>query len=185
MSPPLCPEIDPSLGVDLDAERVAAPFGEDLVAARLGVIAPDELAHRVDGLFAGIEARPSHVAGDRRPLGRVKPAVGAPAQAVDDRVRVFQAEPLEMNFGVAVGHVVVVAIGIEEQIGRVEHPDAAPAASAATVAMFRPSTKRLVPVEDAVAVGVFVDRDLVLAAEVVGRRRAEPCRRRPARHRRG
>ena len=39
--------------------------------------------------------------------------------------------------------------------------------------MFRPSTKRLVPVEDAVAVGILVDRDLVLAAEVVGRRRRD------------
>ena len=33
--------------------------------------------------------------------------------------------------------------------------------------------ERLVLVEDAVAVGVLVDRDLVLAAEVVGRRRRD------------
>ena len=36
---------DAALGVDLDAERVAAPFGEDLVLLLLGVIPPDELAH--------------------------------------------------------------------------------------------------------------------------------------------
>ena len=36
--------------------------------------------------------------------------------------------------------------------------------------MFNPSTKRLVPIEDAVAVGVLVNRDLVTAPNVVRRR---------------
>ena len=161
--------IDPSLGVDLDAKRVATTFGKDLITARFGVISPDELAHRVVRLFTGIKPRTSDVAGDGRPLGRIKPAVGAPAKAVDDRVRIFQAEPLEMNFGVGIGHVVVIAIRVKEQIRRVEHPDAAPAASQRGDNV-QAVEKRLVPVEDAVAVGVFVNRDLVLAAKVVGRR---------------
>ncbi len=104
---------DASLGVDLHAERVAAPLGKDLVASGFGVIAPDQLPHRVHRLLALVEARARHVAGHRRSLGRVDPAVGTPAQAVHNRVRVFQTKALEVNFGVAVGDVIVVAIGIE------------------------------------------------------------------------
>ncbi len=40
---------DAALLVDLDAEGVAAPFGEDLEALLLGMIAPDVLADHVDG----------------------------------------------------------------------------------------------------------------------------------------
>src|SRR5262245_56911509 len=43
------PGKDPSLRVDLDAKRIPTPFGEHLVAAGFRVIAPDELAHRVQG----------------------------------------------------------------------------------------------------------------------------------------
>ncbi len=129
--------VDPPLRVDLDAEGIAAPLGEDLVASRLGVVSPDELAHRVDRLVA--RPRPLHPPADRAPLRGVEPAVGAPAEAVDDRVRVLQPEPFEVNLGIAVGHVVVVLVGIEQQVGRVEDPDA-PAPRAQAVAMFRPST---------------------------------------------
>ena len=124
------------------------------------------------------------MAGDSRPLGRVEPAVGAPAQAVHDRVRVFEAEPLEMDLGVAIGHVVVIAVRVEEKVRRVEHPHA-PSAARECGDDVQSIKKRLVPVEDAVAIGIFVNRDLVFAAKVVRRRRAEPCRRRPARLRRG
>ncbi len=162
--------IDASLGVDLDAEGITPSFGEDFVSARFGVISPDQLSHGVVGFFTGIEPGARDVAGDGRPLGGVEPAVGAPAKAVDDGVRVFEAETLEVDLGVAVGHVVVVAIGIEQQVGRVEHPDAASAARDRGDDV-QAIQERLVPVEDAVAVGVFVNRDLVFAAKVVGRRR--------------
>ena len=49
------PRKDASLGVDLDAKGVAAPFGEDLISAGLGVIPPDQLPHRVHGLFASVK----------------------------------------------------------------------------------------------------------------------------------
>lgn len=42
---------DPSVGVDLDAERVAPPFGEDFVAFRFGVVAPDVLPLREDAVL--------------------------------------------------------------------------------------------------------------------------------------
>ena len=166
---PVMSRINASLGVDLDTEGVAASLGKDLVPARLGVISPDQLAHGMAGFFAGIEAGASHVAGDGRPLGRVEPAVGAPAEAVHDRVRVFEAESLEVDLGVAVGHVVVVAVRVEEKVRRVEHPHAA-SASCERGDDVQPIEKRLVPVEDAVAVGIFVNRDLVFAAKVVRRR---------------
>ncbi len=54
---PVVPGVNPPLGVDLDAEGVAAPLGEDLIPARLRVIPPDQLSHRVDRLLAGIKAR--------------------------------------------------------------------------------------------------------------------------------
>ena len=38
-------------------------------------------------------------------------------------MRVFEAEALEVDFGVAVGHIILVAIRVKEEIGRVEHPD--------------------------------------------------------------
>ena len=121
-------------------------------------------------LLALVETRTRDVAGHGRALRRVEPAVGPPAQAVDDRVRVFQAEPLKVDLRVAVGHVVVVPVGIEEQVRRVEHPDASAAAQRRRGDV-QPVHERLVPVEDAVAVGVFVNRDLVSAANMMRRRR--------------
>ena len=84
-------------------------------------------------------------------------------------MRVFQAETLEVNLGVAIGHVIVVAVGIEQEVRRVKHPDAAPAArdrgdDVQTI------QENLVVVEDAIAVRVFVNRDLVFTAKVVRRR---------------
>ena len=172
MSPPLCPEKMRPLASISTPNALPPPSAKTSYRRGLGMIAPDQLAHRVHRLLAGVQARAGHMAGDRRSLSRVEPAVGAPLQAVDHRVRVFQPEALEVDLGVAVGHVVVVAVGIEEQIGRVEHPDA-PAPARDRGGDVQAVDKGLVPVEDAVAVGVFMDRDLVLAAEVVGRGRGD------------
>ena len=40
--------VDAALSVDLDAERIAAAFGEDLETLLLGMIAPDVLADHLD-----------------------------------------------------------------------------------------------------------------------------------------
>ena len=61
-------------------------------------------------------------------------------------------------------------VGIEEQVRRIEYPDAA-AAPGAGRGDVQPVDEGLVLVEDAVAVGVLVDGDLVAPLEVVGRRR--------------
>ena len=110
--------IDASFGVDLDAEGVAASFGEDFVSSCLGIISPDELAHRVDG--ASFDPITPHVAGDGAALRGVEPTVGAQSKTVDDGMRVLDAEPFEMDFGIAVGDVVVVSVGIEQEIRRIE-----------------------------------------------------------------
>ena len=41
------PREDPALGVDLDSERVAAPFGKYLETPCLGMITPDVLAEGI------------------------------------------------------------------------------------------------------------------------------------------
>src|SRR6188472_1922205 len=77
----IVPAEDAAFGIDLHAERIAAPFGEDLVFAHSGMIAPDELPERMrDFLFA----RPANVSRYGAALPRVEPAIGSPAKAVRD-----------------------------------------------------------------------------------------------------
>ena len=158
---------DAAPGIDLDTERVAAALGEDLVPPRLGVVSPDQLAHRVNGL--GVDSRPLDVARCCASLAGVQPAVRTPSQAVGHRVRVLETESFEQNDRVRVGDVVVVLVGIEQQVGRVEHEDATASAGEGTGDV-QPVDKRLVLVQYAVAVGVLVDRDLVSSADPVGGR---------------
>ncbi len=140
---------DAALRVDLQAEGVAAALGEDFVAARLRVIAPDELAHRVDRrLLAAVVL---DVAGDGAALAGVQPAVRPPLQAVGAGVGVFQAEAFQQDLRRAVGHVVVVLVRVEEEVRRIEHPQAAAALDAGGGDV-QPLDEGLVLVEDAVAV---------------------------------
>ena len=60
------------------------------------------------------------------------------------------------------------AVGIKEQVRRVEHPDAS-APAQRRGGDVQPLDERLVAVENAVAIGVFVNRDLVLAANMMRR----------------
>ncbi len=129
------------------------------------MIAPDELAHGRDPLAC---ASGSDVRRYGAPLGAVEPAVRSPAQAVDNGVSVLQAEAFEMHFGIAIGHIILVAI--EQEIRRIEGPDAAPATDYRRHDV-QAVHKGRVLVEDAVALGILVNGDLVLAAEVLGRRR--------------
>src|SRR5271166_1672327 len=81
--------VNAAYGVDLQAEGVAAALGKNLVAAGLGVIAPDELAHRVNGGL--IDAVVFHAAGHRAALASVEPAVRSPLQAVGAGMGILQA----------------------------------------------------------------------------------------------
>ena len=69
-------------------------------------------------------------------------------------------KPVSSDFGVAVGHVVAVLVGIEQQVRRLQHPDAAVAdRDAGGEVQARDEVLGLVVA--AVAVGVFEDGDLV------------------------
>src|SRR6185436_9066664 len=131
------------------------------------MIAPNQLAHRVEKRFL-VDARPNHVAGDRAPLRSVKPAVWSPTKTVCDGVRVLETEASEMHFGIAVGNVIVIPVRIKEQVRRVHYPDTA-AAAANRRANIQAFDKSFMRVENAVAVGVLVDRDLVGANEMMRR----------------
>src|SRR5438270_12194541 len=115
---------DSTFGIQLAAEGVAAALGKDFEAFGFGMVAPDLLAHGLgDGLF--VEAWTQNARGDRAALTGVEPAIRAPTQAVHDRMRVFEAESGKEDLGITVRNIVVVAIGIEEQVGRVENKHAA------------------------------------------------------------
>jgi hypothetical protein len=68
---------DAAGGVDLDAKRVSAAFGEDFVSLCLGMIAPNQLSDRMDRFVDS--ARALDVASDGATLGAVKPTVRPPA----------------------------------------------------------------------------------------------------------
>ena len=74
------PGEQPALRVELHPKRVAAALGEDLVAARPGMVTPNVLPHRWNLFF--IETGPTHFRGNRAALRGVEPAVRPPAQAV-------------------------------------------------------------------------------------------------------
>ena len=97
-----------------------------------GMIAPDPLLELV-------AADPGR---DGAPLRAVEPAVGPPGHRVDGRVRVLEPEPGEQHLGVAVGPIVVVSIGIEQQV-RAWPTKTPPCPTASAEARFKPSTKTL------------------------------------------
>ena len=169
--PAIVAGVEAALGVDLETKSVAAPFGENLVGARLGMIAPDHAAFEVDPRrVRWVESGPCDAAGSRAALRAVKPAVHAPHQPVGDRVRVFESKPGKVHDGRAIGYVVVIGVGIKQQIRRVHDPDAA-APGQRSAGHVQAVDENLMPVEPPVAIGVFVDADEVAAAVVVGRRR--------------
>ena len=156
----------PAFVIELHAERVAAAFREHLVTLRLRVIAPDVLALRIHGVrLAGAADVSCH----RAALRGVEPAVRSPAQAVHDRMRVFETEAFEMHHRISVRHVVVILVGIEQQVRRIQYPDSA-APFHARRRDVQPIDERLVLVEHAVAIGVFVDGDLVTSLHATRRR---------------
>ena len=112
-----------ALGVEFAAPNVAATFGENLIDFLRGVIAPHELTAAAHG--GGVGACHDDIGGDGGALSGVEPAVGAPAERVDDGMGVLNPESIEMDFRGAVGHVIAVGVGIEKEVRRIEHPDPA------------------------------------------------------------
>ncbi len=103
-----------AVAIQVDAPGVAAPLGKQLEAFGRRVIAPDALL-KLDAADVG-----RHGAS----LRAIEPAVGPPRQRVGHRVGIVHAEAREEDFGITVGDVVVIAIGIEEQVGDLNHVDA-------------------------------------------------------------
>src|SRR5215471_277293 len=71
---------DTALAVDLQTESVAAALGEDFIAARLRMVAPDELAHRMHRRL--LAAVTPDMARDGAALTGIQPTVRPPLQAI-------------------------------------------------------------------------------------------------------
>ncbi len=78
-------------------------------------------------------------------------------------------KPVKQDFGVAVGHVVVVGVAIKKQVGRLRDEHAA-VAERHSRSQIEPAEKGLGPIHHAVAVGVLENGDDVVAAGTFGRR---------------
>ena len=81
---------------------------------------------------------------------------------------VFHAEAREQNLRIAIRNVVTIAIGIEEEVGRLHDKDAAMTNGHAGREV-QPRNEVLDFAVVAVAVNVFKNRDLVSAARTSGR----------------
>ena len=100
--------------IKVDAPGVAAPFGEQVQTFWCA----DDIATRPAEIRC-LECPPSPCCPARRRANRQ-----APGQRIGKRVRVFHAEPRKENFRIAVGNVVLITVGVEQQIRRLydEHP---------------------------------------------------------------
>ncbi len=110
-----------------------------------------------DGL---LELDPADVVARRAPGDAVEPAVRAPGEVIDQRLGVLHAEAGEQDLGLAVGHVVAVAVGVEQEVGHLEDVDAA-VAERQPRAEVQTGDEVREAVGPAVAVGVLADRDPV------------------------
>ena len=97
---------------------------------------------------------------DVLPVTAVEPAVRPPGEVVGQRLGVLHAEAGQQHLGIAVGHVVAVLVGVEEQVGDLEDVDAA-VAEGQPGAKVQAGDKVLEAVGAAVAVGVLADGDAV------------------------
>ena len=149
------------LAVERQRPRIASALREQLEDVGLGVIAPDGLAEK------------RHAADARRAraaVHAVEPSIGAPRQAVGERVRVLEPEAGQPHFGLAVGEPVAGRVPIEEQVWRVHDPDTAVAGQDAGGDV-QAGDDVLVRLERSIAVLVLEHRDLVGAPHMIRRRR--------------
>ena len=127
----------PEMSVDsVDVEKFAVfipivspgigrAVGEDFEGLAVGMKTPDASLDR-NALGFG---RPGNadIAGAGSSAAAVKPAIGAPAEAVGKVVVVVlgDGEAIEDDFGFSIGDVVAIAIGNEEELGRAHGPNSA------------------------------------------------------------
>ena len=146
--------------VEVDAPRVARALGEDFELVPRRMIAPDAGVER-HALVVG-RARLADARVREHAVAAVEPAVRAPDEGVERLVRVLVGPAVEQDLRLAVGHVVAVAIGNEQQVRRRADPHAAEADFQAAHQV-QPLGEHRALVELAVAVGVFEDQDAVAA----------------------
>src|SRR6202011_6053111 len=118
------PREDAAFFIHLYAEGISAALGKNLEALRLGMISPDALADHARARFA-VDPGPDDRRGHGASVRSIEPAVRTPAQAVRDRMRIFEAETREMHHRVAIGNVASFLAAIEEQVRRIQDPYAA------------------------------------------------------------
>ena len=150
-----------AVAVEIEAIRIAAAFGEDLKAFGRWMIAPNRLAEKFDALNLSCACAA---------VRAVNPAVRSPAQAIRARVSVLQSKAGEMHRGVAIGNVVAILVRIKKQVRRHQHPCSTTTGDYAARHV-QAVEESLVLGENAIAVGVLVDSNLVLATKMVGRGR--------------
>jgi hypothetical protein len=84
-------------------------------------------------------------------------------------MRVLDSEPGEPYLGVAIRNRIAIRVRIEEEIGRVRHPDA-PGSDHTGGGNIQPGDDIAMGIVDAIAIGIFEDRDLVGSFHSVRRR---------------
>ena len=158
--------IDPTGGIDLDTKSVTASFGKNFIDFPAWVVSPNELAHGSRRLL--VDSGSNDCAGDRAALSGIQPAIWTPSQTVGAGVGVFQTETGQVNDRITIRHVIVIPVRVKKKIRRIEHPDTTSAPTNGSDNI-QTVNKSLVRVKLSVAVGVFMDRNPVLALDMIGR----------------
>ena len=148
-----------AVGVECQAEQIAAALAEKFEPPRQRVKSPDGL----------LELNAADVVARRAARNAVEPAVRAPGEVVGQGLGVFHAESGEQDLRLTVGHVVAVAVGIKEQVGDLEDVDA-PVTERQAGAEIQPGHEVLEVIGAAVAVRVLADGDPVVALGPLRRR---------------
>ena len=139
-----------AVAVEVEAPHVATALAEQLESLGRRMISPDTL----------LELDAPNLGGDGASLQTVEPAVRAPGQRVCHRVGVFHAEAGEKDLGIAIGPIVAVAVGVEEQVRRLEDEDTA-VAEGQPAREIQAGHEIMSAIDAAVSVDVFEDRDAI------------------------
>ncbi len=116
-----------------------------------------------------LEFEAANATGGGAAVHAVEPAVGAPSEMVRHRLGIFHAKASEQHFGIAIGDIVAIGVGIVEQVGRVEDIDTA-VAKLETGGDVESIDEIFGAVSVTVAIFVFQDCDAVGAARAARRR---------------
>src|SRR5262249_6728391 len=96
-----------AIRVERDAVAVGTALAEEFEFASDRVVTPQAL----------LELEAANATGSGAAVHAIEPAIGTPSEMVGHGLGVFHAKTGKQNFGIAIGDVVAVGVGIEEQIG--------------------------------------------------------------------